>query len=74
LTNLEQQIKLIGLPEGLQVVKCLYRKSRDGSAPRDFHRLCDNKGRTLTIVKVANGLIIGGYTDVFWAKLENYIG
>ena len=63
------------MPKGLQVVKCLYRKSRDGGTPGDFHRFCDKKGRTLTVVKVTNGLIIGGYTDILWdANANCYLG
>jgi hypothetical protein len=66
-------MKIIELPEGLQVVKCLYRKSRDGAAAADFHRMCDKKGRTLTVVKVSNGLIIGGFTEILWDGINNYV-
>ena len=43
-----------------------YRASRDGWRARDFHRLCDNKGPTVVLIKV-NNYIFGGYTDQNWA-------
>jgi hypothetical protein len=46
--------------------KLLYRASRDGWTAADFHRMCDGKGATITIVKSSNGYIFGGYTDVVW--------
>ncbi len=42
-----------------------YRASRDGWRGQDFHRYCDNKGSTVTLVK-ANNCIFGGYTDQNW--------
>src|SRR5205823_4982556 len=43
----------------------LLRGSRDGFTSKDFHRLCDNKGPTVTIIKVkGNGKLIGGYNPI----------
>ena len=42
-----------------------YRASRDGWSGQDFHRLCDNKGPTVVLIK-ANDCIFGGYTDQHW--------
>jgi hypothetical protein len=44
----------------------LYRATRDGFAAADFHKRCDNKAKTLTIIKSTNGNIFGGYTDKAW--------
>ena len=45
---------------------CLcYRASRDGWSAQDFHRHCDNKGPTMTLVKVVE-YIFGGYSDEGW--------
>src|SRR2546421_12204947 len=45
----------------------LLRGSRDGFTPSDFHRLCDNKGPTITVIKVQNtGQLVGGYTPAAW--------
>src|SRR6185369_6674719 len=45
----------------------LLRGSRDGFTPGDFHRLCDNQGPTVTIIKVkGTGKLIGGYSPINW--------
>ena len=49
----------------------LYRKSKDGDSYDIFHKLCDNKGPTLTLIKGTEGFIIGGYTPLDW---DNHSG
>ena len=44
----------------------LYRKTSDGSKSEDFHKKCDNKGITITIVETTKGYIFGGYTELNW--------
>ena len=44
----------------------LYRKSRDGSTPQDFHSKCDNKGTTITFIETTKGYKFGGYTETPW--------
>ena len=46
----------------------LYRKSRDGSKPDDFHNKCDNKGITITFIETTKGYKFGGYTELNWDK------
>lgn len=46
----------------------LYRGSRDGFNASDFHRTCDNKGKTLVLVKNTSGHIFGGYASIPWAR------
>lgn len=41
--------------------KLLYRSTRDGCRASDFHSHCDNKPRTLTIIKATSGNIFGGF-------------
>ncbi|TNV80113.1 hypothetical protein FGO68_gene4428 [Halteria grandinella] len=48
--------------------KLLYRASKDGFGAKDFHRQCDNKRPTLTIIKADKGHIIGGYTEEHWSS------
>ncbi|KAG9300186.1 hypothetical protein G9A89_002632 [Geosiphon pyriformis] len=44
------------------------RCSRDGFSPADFHRLCDNKGATVSVIKVkGTGQLIGGYNPQSWS-------
>ncbi|KAG9300218.1 hypothetical protein G9A89_002664 [Geosiphon pyriformis] len=52
----------------------LLQGSRDGFTPADFHRLCDNKGATLTVIKVkGTGQLIGGYTPESWHSRDSWI-
>ena len=44
----------------------LFRKRRDGSNCSDFHRNCDNKGATLTLIETDKGYKFGGYTPLDW--------
>ncbi|KAG9298446.1 hypothetical protein G9A89_008710 [Geosiphon pyriformis] len=47
--------------------KLLLRGSRDGFTPADFHRLCDDKGATVSVIKVkGTGQLIGGYIPESW--------
>ena len=39
----------------------LYRMSRDGPEISTFHKLCDNKGSTITLIDIKNGDKIGFY-------------
>ena len=52
-------------------VRCWHAKT-DGWAASTFHRQCDNKGPTVTIIKV-NNYIFGGYTDVSWSSKYHII-
>jgi hypothetical protein len=44
----------------------LWRASRDGGTPADFHRLCDMRGPTITLVKDTTGCVFSGYTSLAW--------
>ncbi|KAG9297038.1 hypothetical protein G9A89_000623, partial [Geosiphon pyriformis] len=47
--------------------KLLLRGSRDGFTPADFHQLCDEKGATISVIKVkGTGQIIGGFNPQSW--------
>ena len=50
------------------VIKLIYRGSRDGWAAKDFHRLCDNQGPTVTLVESSAGRVCGGFTSVSWTS------
>ena len=50
----------------------LYRLSRDGKEFQTFHNLCDNKGTSLTIFKLNDGNILGGYTTKEWDNCQNW--
>jgi hypothetical protein len=45
----------------------ILRGSRDGMDPQTFHKLCDNKGPTLIVIKIKNSKrIVGGYNPLDW--------
>jgi len=52
----------------------LWRGSRDGFDITEFHRLCDGKTNTVTIIKNTNGFIFGGFTSIPWSSLSGYKG
>ena len=47
-------------------LKLLYRLSRDGSEPQDFHKFCDYQGATLILFKSKNNRKFGGYLSKNW--------
>ena len=47
-------------------LKLLYRLSRDGSEPQDFHKFCDNQRPTLILFKSKNNRKFGGYLSKNW--------
>ena len=48
--------------------KLLYRVSRDGDGLDTFHKYCDNKGPTITFIKINNGYRFGGFSGVSWTS------
>ena len=44
----------------------LFKKSTDGNTTKDFHDLCDNKGKTLIIIETTEGRKFGGVTYDNW--------
>ncbi|CAH3198999.1 unnamed protein product, partial [Porites evermanni] len=51
--------------------KLCYRASNNGWRSQTFHRNCDNKGPTITIVRVGS-YIFGGYNDNSWQWSAGY--
>ncbi|KAJ5078150.1 pep-cterm sorting domain-containing protein [Anaeramoeba ignava] len=51
-----------------------FSAKQDGFSGEDFHNKCDNKGRTLIIIKTSNDSIFGAYTKVgFISGNERFI-
>ena len=57
---------------GTSTLNLLYRASRDGMKASDFHRLCDEKGPTVTVVKccTGSGQVFGGFLGVSWNSAQ----
>ncbi|CAF4149393.1 unnamed protein product [Rotaria sp. Silwood2] len=45
----------------------IYKATRDGFSTEAFHKKCDKKGPTMTIIKSAKKFIFGGCTSVSWS-------
>jgi len=49
-------------------LQLIYKKSRDGDTINDFHRYCDGRGRTVTIIETKEGLKFGGFKNDSWDR------
>lgn len=50
----------------------LYRGTVDSFGSNDFHKLCDDHGNTLVLVKNIKGHIFGGFASVPWTSNNGY--
>jgi len=67
LLDISQQLKLnefYGIKD--QQWKLLYKATRDGFSVATFHKLCDDKGPTMTVIKSSEGWLFGGFTTQSW--------
>ena len=53
-------------PNNERRVKLLYKATPEENTRDDFHRKCDNKGATVTIIETTKGRRFGGYTSLNW--------
>jgi uncharacterized coiled-coil protein SlyX len=54
--------------------KLLWRGSRDGFTAQEFHRRCDGRANTLTLIADTDGNVFGGFTPVKWENSGGYKG
>ena len=73
--NVKQDIQFINLLlsklPSIRRFKLLYRASDNAYCHRKFHKLCDDQGPTICIIKSNAGNIFGGYTSKSWYIPEN---
>ena len=50
----------------------LFRGSRDGWKPLNFHSKCDNQGPTITFIKTSLGRLCGGFTPLPWDSTSKW--
>ena len=50
------------------IFNLLYRASRDGADPGSYHKMCDGKVNTVSVVQTVKGNKFGGYTET---QIEN---
>ena len=46
----------------------IFKMSENGCESKDFHKYCDNKGPTLTIIKTTKNRVFGGFTPLNWGN------
>ena len=51
----------------------LFKATRDGCCATAFHRNCDNKGPTITVLYNTNDSVFGGYTSQSWNSSGQYM-
>ena len=51
----------------------IFKMKENGSDSEDFHKFCDKKGPTLTLVKTTKNKIFGGFTPLEWEKNKSYL-
>ena len=56
----------------IKALKLLYRASQNDYSANRFHKLCDNKGPTITIIKSNWGNIFGGYASMPWISTPGW--
>ena len=46
----------------------IFKLSKNGTKSEDFHKFCDDKGPTLTLVKTTKNKIFGEFTPLNWSS------
>ena len=63
--EIDENLVKLWLDKKKFISELLFRKSRDGSQPKEFHNKCDNKGITITFINT-DEFKFGGYTELGW--------
>jgi hypothetical protein len=56
----------------IKATELLFRMGKDGCDAETFHRRCDNKGATLTLISANGGFVFGGYNPTSWVSQYSY--
>jgi hypothetical protein len=68
------QLKLWFKEKQVELPVLLYSASMHGWSNKTFHDRCDIQGATVTIVRLNNGAVFGGYSYYSFASKEGYSG
>jgi len=58
--------------EGWVIGKRLFSTAEYGNSAEAFHKNCDDKGATLTVIKATHGAVFGGFTSTPWSSQPGY--
>jgi hypothetical protein len=68
-----KRLKITDEMKNLYKFKLIFRGSRDGFSYRKFHKICDNRPHTISIIKVKDSdEILGGYNPLVWKSDNSY--
>ncbi|CAF1389004.1 unnamed protein product [Adineta steineri] len=75
LLSYEHQVKLNEFyGKKTQKWELIYKGTRDSFTSGAFHRHCDHRGPTMTIIQSkSGGYLFGGYTSVSWRSSQGYV-
>jgi hypothetical protein len=51
--------------------RLLYKASTNGWSAQNFHKICDNRGPTITIATLKDGRFIGAFSPISWGTVNN---
>ncbi len=49
-------------------LELIWKATKDGFGANIFHLKCNNIPKTILLVKSKEGLVFGGYNDLFWKE------
>ena len=53
-------------------LELIFKMSKNGDTSKDFHKYCDNKGPTLSLIQTTDNKIFGGFTPLNWNSSDPY--
>ena len=66
------KIRIDGEREVSKVIR-IFRASEDGWNAADFHRECDNKGPTLSLIRSSVSYLAAGFTSKSWTSVAGHV-
>ena len=72
-TTIPYYIKIANnfMKDKIKSSRLLYKATRNGWSSQNFHKLCDNKGPTITIATLKDGKFIGAFSPISWGIVKN---
>jgi hypothetical protein len=53
-------------------IQLLYRATQHNFSAKTFHKICDGKANTLTLVKTEYGKLAGGFCAIPWRSADEW--
>lgn len=72
LNETEKSLVSTWVGQNVDNLQVCYRMTHHGGVSSVFHKKCDGKGPTLTVIKAQSGLF-GGYTSLHWNESANAV-